>query len=136
MADSYRSGLPPVAYRRDTEAMRGEPNDANASVLVSSGCCAHAASPQAPPEGTHYVRIPLESFEIEGLIRLKVRRTGSAASAYARQKALAASPTAPARVQPMSWRSNSLSCLSSRRLRARARHSDNRELPLVTIWLA
>ena len=23
-------------------------------------------------EGTHYVRIPLESFEIEGLIRLKV----------------------------------------------------------------
>jgi hypothetical protein len=87
-------------------------------------------------EGTHYVRIPLESFEIEGLIRLKVRRTGSAASAYARQKALAASPTAPARVQPMSWRSNSLSCLSSRRLRARARHSDNRELPLVTIWLA
>ena len=72
MADSYRSGLPPVAYRRDTEAMRGEPNDANASVLVSSGCCAHAASPQAPPEGTHYVRIPLESFEIEGLIRLKV----------------------------------------------------------------
>ena len=29
-------------------------------------------------EGTHYVRIPLESFEIEGLIRLKSypRRTG------------------------------------------------------------
>ena len=51
--------------------MSGEPNDANASALVCSGCCAHAASPQAPPGGS-YVRIPLASFEIEGLIRLKV----------------------------------------------------------------
>jgi hypothetical protein len=27
--------------------MSGEPNDANASALVCSGCCTHAASPQA-----------------------------------------------------------------------------------------
>src|SRR4029077_11648443 len=53
-----------------TEAMSGEPNDANASALVCSGCCTHAASPQAPPGGN--ARIPLGSFEIEGLIRLKV----------------------------------------------------------------
>src|ERR1700730_5663600 len=34
-----------------TEAISGEPNDANASALVCSGCCAHAPSPQAPPGG-------------------------------------------------------------------------------------
>ena len=34
-----------------TEAMSGEPNDANASALVCSGCCTDAASPQAPPGG-------------------------------------------------------------------------------------
>jgi hypothetical protein len=34
------------APARDTEAMRGEPNDANASAFVCSGCCTHAASPR------------------------------------------------------------------------------------------
>jgi hypothetical protein len=50
--------------------MSGEPNDANASALVCSGCRAHAAERRR--EGTHYVRIPLASLEIECLIRLKV----------------------------------------------------------------
>ena len=69
--------------------MRGEPNDANASALVCSGCLIHNVGigyleprrveivrmrlhRKRRREGTHYVRIPLESFEIEGLIRLKV----------------------------------------------------------------
>ena len=34
-----------------TEAMNGEPNDANASALLCFGCCAHAAPSQAPPGG-------------------------------------------------------------------------------------
>jgi hypothetical protein len=33
------------------KVMSGEPNDANAGALVCSGCCTHAASPQAPPGG-------------------------------------------------------------------------------------
>ena len=52
--------------------MSGEPNDANASALVCSGCCTHALHRKRRREGTRYVRIPLASFEIEGLIRLKV----------------------------------------------------------------
>ena len=33
---------------------------------------ASSTRPKRRREGTHYVRIPLESFDIEGLIRLKV----------------------------------------------------------------
>src|SRR6202030_3907896 len=54
-----------------TEAMNGEPNDANASALVCSGCCAHAPSPQAPPGG-NALRPHSFSELREGLTRLKV----------------------------------------------------------------
>ena len=54
-------------------------------------------------EGTHYVRIPLASFEIEGLIRLKVLPKAHREDADALQAAV----LTPSSIKHWTWRGNS-----------------------------